>query len=239
MLSGPPDPAVRALAAALAAGAIGRLDTLARVYETALGAGIGLPVLREGALMMALFAGFPRAIEAFAALEQAAGEWPADLPGQGPGPDGLDDTVQTDPGECDQDPGGQLAKRGAYLFETIYGRQADAVRKRLVRCHPALERSVLSDAYGRILARPALPPATRELMAVCALAASELPVQLRSHLHGALRCGASRDAIDAMADVAAVVLRRPVSRPILAEFDAARRRARQVTPASDGEPHDA
>ncbi|MBL8841378.1 MAG: carboxymuconolactone decarboxylase family protein [Planctomycetes bacterium] len=54
---------------------------------------------------------------------------------------------------------------------------------------------VLEDAYGRVLARPGLAARQRELLAVAALAALDCPAQLKSHLRGALRLGASRAAV--------------------------------------------
>lgn len=204
ILEGPPDPTVRALAAALAAVAIGRIDVADRVYESAASMSIDLADLREGALMAPLFAGFPRSIEAFSVLESHYSDWPE---GTGDQNDELSEPARS--------------TAGANLFDTIYGRQADPVRKRLVRFHPVLERSILQDAYGRILARPALSAPTRELMSVCALAASDLPVQLRSHLRGALRCGASTSAVAAMAGLAASVVGQPPTEAVIAQFDAA------------------
>lgn len=203
ILEGPPDPTVRALAAALAAVAIGRIDIAERVYEAAAASKVELAGLREGALMAPLFAGFPRAIEAFTALERHYIDWPEEA---GDGHADLSDSNRT--------------AAGANLFDTIYGRQADPVRKRLVRFHPVFERSILQDAYGRILARPALAPSTRELMSVCALAASDLPIQLKSHLRGALRCGASVDVVAAMAELAASIVGQPPSEAVIAQFDA-------------------
>lgn len=181
--AGPLSPAVAAAALALAHAAAGRLDDLEDVYRAALAIGVPVEVLREGALSAHLFCGFPRAIEAFRRLDVAAGGLP-------PPPD--DDRTET-------------TFSGSSLFERIYGEQAAAVRGILRRFHPVFEAAVLEDAYGRILARPSMEARTRELLAVCALTAARLPLQLESHLRGALRCGAARGDVEAAVALGGVV----------------------------------
>ncbi|MCA8978894.1 MAG: carboxymuconolactone decarboxylase family protein [Planctomycetes bacterium] len=55
---------------------------------------------------------------------------------------------------------------------------------------------IAEHAYGRVLSRPGLDAATRELLASCALAALGQERQLASHARGALRCGARFDALE-------------------------------------------
>lgn len=181
--AGPLPPDVAAAALALAHAAAGSLDALGDVYREALGIGVPIDVLREGALSAHLFCGFPRAIEAFRRLDEAAGGLaePVDEPDSGKG------------------------FSGKSLFERIYGEQAAPVRGILRRFHPVLEEAVLEDAYGRILARPRLEARTRELLAVCALTAGRLPLQLESHLRGALRCGAALEDVRAAVELGGLV----------------------------------
>jgi 4-carboxymuconolactone decarboxylase len=73
----------------------------------------------------------------------------------------------------------------------VYGRKYDALRQAVTRLHPALDAWMLQDGYGKVLARPGLSLAQRELCIVAACAASEQLPQLRSHLRGALNCGAT------------------------------------------------
>jgi alkylhydroperoxidase/carboxymuconolactone decarboxylase family protein YurZ len=61
--------------------------------------------------------------------------------------------------------------------------------------HPDLHDFVLESAYGRVLSRPGLPPAERELLAVGSLAAMEQIPQMIAHARGARRFGASREAV--------------------------------------------
>ncbi len=171
----------RALCLALALGAAGRCAQLEDLYRCALARGVALSDLREGALMVHLFAGFPVAIETFHALDRAAGRLPPSDP------------------RADV-PDGERAAQGRRLFDRIYQGSAESVLEILRSFAPTFERAVLEDAYGRILARPGLDARQRELMAVCALTATGLPRQLRSHLRGALSCGATaeeaREAIE-------------------------------------------
>ncbi|MCC7171641.1 MAG: carboxymuconolactone decarboxylase family protein [Planctomycetes bacterium] len=192
--------AAAGLGAALAAAATGRHQAQAEVVTTCLSLGVSAEQCVEGALMTHLFAGFPRAIEAFAIVEdavrRAGGTWP-----RAPGPIArIDANAQR--------------SAGAALFTLIYGSHAQRVRQRLAQFDPAFERAVLEDAYGRILARPGLDARTRELMSVCVLTALDLPRQLHSHMKGAVAAGATVDDIEEMVNLAAdLVAAWPATRP--------------------------
>ncbi|MEL6185939.1 MAG: carboxymuconolactone decarboxylase family protein, partial [Myxococcota bacterium] len=136
---------------------------------------------RECVLMVHLFGGVPRMIEAFDHLEAAGG--------------------LGEPTEEELREEGDLQARGRQMFETIYGNRARAVREHLHRHHPALGDWVASHAYGRVLSRPGLDAATRELLAVAALASLGQERQLASHARGAVRCGADPDAVEAVLDL--------------------------------------
>ncbi|MFH0944586.1 MAG: carboxymuconolactone decarboxylase family protein, partial [Planctomycetota bacterium] len=167
----------RTLCLALALAATGQFSKLKRVYEAARALGADLSALREGALMTHLFGGFPRAIEAFRVLHEVCS-----------GPGAL-------PPEAPSHPPRDRLSTGRGVFERIYDEKAPSVLATLKSYSPTFEEAVLEDAYGRVLARPALDLATRERMAVCALTAQRLPRQLRSHMEGALRCGVSREEL--------------------------------------------
>ncbi|MEM9799434.1 MAG: carboxymuconolactone decarboxylase family protein [Planctomycetota bacterium] len=129
--------------------------------------------LREALLQCHLFCGFPRTIAALDALRSA----------------GL---VLDGPADEDHEPA-----RGAALFDRIYGESADDVRAHLGRLDPTFATWVAEHAYGRVLSRPALDAAARELLAVAALAATGHERQLASHVRGAIRCGASQGDVHA------------------------------------------
>lgn len=126
--------------------------------------------VREALRMVVPFAGYPRAVEAFEVLDSAGL-----LPEAGPPPSATGD--------------------GDALFEVIYGADADQVRGRLQELDPSLARWIREHAYGAVLSGPALDARTRELLAVAWLATTDQPRQLLSHLRGALRCGATREDV--------------------------------------------
>jgi len=133
---------------------------------------------REALLQAHVFAGFPRVVEALGVLNELGG-W-----GEFESGEALDEDEQP--------------ARGRALFERIYREQAARVRQELERGHPDFARWIEAHAYGRILSRPGLPAAERELLAVCALAALGQERQLVSHVRGALRCGAAASDVPAV-----------------------------------------
>lgn len=145
---------------------------------------------REAVLQSHLFAGFPRLVEAHGVLASAGGLGQLE-------PDELEGG-EIDGGGIDGggiDGGWPFFRRGEELFDRIYGAGADQVRELLAGYHPDLAGSIAGHAYGRILARPGLDAASRELCAVAALFVTDQERQLASHARGAVRCGASRGAV--------------------------------------------
>ncbi|MHC4550185.1 MAG: carboxymuconolactone decarboxylase family protein [Planctomycetota bacterium] len=152
-----------------AAAAAGRRENLVGWYRAALADGVPAADLQEATLQVFLFAGYPRAINAFEELVHALGEH-APPPPQEPEPE-------------------DLLARGRETFARIYGPHADAVLGKLDRMHPEFARYILRDAYGQVLGRPFLSLADRELMAVAMLAALGPRRQLSAHVRGCLRVG--------------------------------------------------
>jgi alkylhydroperoxidase/carboxymuconolactone decarboxylase family protein YurZ len=139
--------------------------------------GAGRGDVEEMLLQAVLFAGFPRVVTAFERLNTA---WPtASAPNGG----GLPRDAQ--------------AAAGSALFAAIYGKNDAAVRAMLRGCHGEFYDFVLEAAYGRILARPGLPPLERELLACAALAAQDQERQFVAHARGARTFGASLDDLAA------------------------------------------
>lgn len=186
----PPDPALRdllRLSVALVLGDWPHLVELRRAQGPDLPPDRA-PAWREALLQAHLFAGIPRIVEAFGVLEQAGGLGV-------PGPEEL---APPEDEAADQ-------ARGFAFFEQVYGERAPRVRGMLEGYHPDWARWVLGHAYGRVLTRPILGAATRELLAVACLAALGQDRQLAGHARGAVRCGASpgqlHGALDAVADL--------------------------------------
>jgi alkylhydroperoxidase/carboxymuconolactone decarboxylase family protein YurZ len=179
---------IHALAAAAVATWRGDQDALRTAVAALRAAGVPRASLEETLLQCVLFCGFPRVVTAFATVNDA---WPAGAP-----PGGGDVPVDEQPAA------------GRALFGAIYGEHAGAVEAMLRGCHEDFRAFVLDVAYGRVLARPGLPPVERELLAAALLAAQDQPRQFVSHALGALRLGATRAQLGAtlaaaLGDVAA------------------------------------
>ncbi|HSU97799.1 MAG TPA: carboxymuconolactone decarboxylase family protein [Gemmatimonadaceae bacterium] len=130
----------------------------------------------EVLLQSYLFAGFPRTLNALRVWREVSGE---------PAPA---DDVATTPSLPEV-----YRLQGEEVCRTVYGNKYDALRKTVGRLHPALDAWMVMDGYGKVLSRPGLTLVQRELCIVAACAASEQIPQLKSHLHGALHCGATPD----------------------------------------------
>jgi 4-carboxymuconolactone decarboxylase len=130
----------------------------------------------EVLLQSYLFAGFPRALNAMRVWREVSGE---------PAP--AEDVASTPP----------LPEvhrlQGEEACRTVYGNKYDALRQTVGQLHPALDAWMVMDGYGKVLSRPGMTLVQRELCIVAACAASEQIPQLKSHLRGALHCGATRD----------------------------------------------
>ena len=167
----------------LAATVAGR-EAAARTHcNAALGNGATAAELIEIARMAPLFGGFPRAIQGMRALAAAL--------------DGAGLPIPADPEPGRRSRSADRA-RGAALFRQIYADQSDAVLRRLETPARGFAAVILEDAYGRVLARPLLTAAERELLAVAALIVLDCPAQLASHVRGALRVGATRRQLGAI-----------------------------------------
>ena len=144
--------------------------------------------VEELILQSCIFAGFPRALT-------AAREWRRS---SGAAPPNIDEG--TDYANADE-----WRERGERTCAVVYGERYEALRVNVRALHPALETWMIVEGYGKILARPGLDLARRELCIVAACAAAGQDRQLHSHLHGALNAGVSADdvtaAIDAIADI--------------------------------------
>jgi 4-carboxymuconolactone decarboxylase len=172
-------PGERLLVLAGGATALGNSSILETLYRAALERGVPYRALSEIVLQTHLFAGYPRAINALTTLVAVA-----DLTGT-PKSILTETTIGEDPAN----------ERGEALCRTIYGDGYDRLRRYMQSLHPDFDSWMVRFGYGRVLARPGLPASTRELAAVSALVVLDVPRQIRSHLHGARRVGASDDAI--------------------------------------------
>lgn len=144
--------------------------------------------VEELVLQTYLFAGFPRALN-------AAREWRR-LSGVS--------APEHDEG-ADYDAERWLA-RGLETCATVYGPFYDRLRVNIRALHPALDQWMIVEGYGKVLGRPGLDLARRELCIVAACAIARQDRQLHSHLHGALHAGASADVVTGALDSLAPLL---------------------------------
>ena len=91
---------------------------------------------------------------------------------------------------------GRWARRGEQLCAQVYGRTYHKLLVNLRTLHPALEALVVVDAYGKILSRPGLDDARRELCTLAAITMLQTPRQLHAHLRGALNTGSAPEEVD-------------------------------------------
>jgi 4-carboxymuconolactone decarboxylase len=161
---------------------------IAQGYEPELRERIGplrssqVPVIwvEELLLQSVLMVGYPRALIAFTAWRKFSG-------------------LAAAPADPDQDyaRSSDWTHRGEELCSLVYGENYGKLRESVRALHPALDSWMITEGYGRTLARPGLDVMRRELCTVAQTAVLEAPRQLHSHLRGALNAGATFGQIDA------------------------------------------
>ncbi len=172
-----PDLALSPLCAAAAAGCNAELAGLARA---AIAGGCPAERVREALLTLAPFCGFPRTLDALAAVRGELGAVAAT--GDAAGAD--------------------FGARGAAHFDRVYARDAARVRAGLAATDAEVARWIETEAYGKVLARPAISASLRERVGVVLLAAQGLRNQLKGHVRGAMNCGATREEVAAFVEAA-------------------------------------
>lgn len=132
----------------------------------------------EVILQSYLFAGFPRTLNAAREWRRVSGR----------------EAPMSDDGER-LDRADEWRRRGEETCAIVYGPFYSRLRQNIRALHPALDAWMIVEGYGKVLSRPQLDLARRELCIVAACAASRQERQLHSHLHGAMHAGASDSAI--------------------------------------------
>jgi 4-carboxymuconolactone decarboxylase len=145
--------------------------------------------VEEVLLQSYLFAGFPRALNAMRLWRALSGRAaPAE------------DAEGATPYEA-------WRERGERTCAIVYGQFYERLRVNIALLHPALDAWMIGEGYGKVLGRPMLDLARRELCVVAACVAAQQDRQLHSHLHGALHAGVAPSvvlaALDAALDAAA------------------------------------
>lgn len=90
----------------------------------------------------------------------------------------------------------ELLSRGVDVFVRVYGEQHARLRENVRLLHHDVESWMLTEGYGKVLARPGLDLPTRELCIVALLIGQDAPKQLYSHMRGALNVGVAPEALE-------------------------------------------
>lgn len=169
--------ALVALSAALGVGERARIDAaIDRAREAA------DPIAVEEALLQSyLFLGYPAALNAIARWRERTG-----LPAPPSAPDDW----------------AAWRARGEEVCARVYAGQYPKLRANVARLHPDMERWMLTEGYGKVLGRPGLGLAARELCIVALLVGQDAEPQLYAHLRGALNVGAAAEDVDAVVELA-------------------------------------
>jgi 4-carboxymuconolactone decarboxylase len=181
------EPEARAISRTAGAAAVGD-DPLLRDTFPDLLAHVAPPDVEEILLQTYLFAGFPRAINAFVA-------WQAWAVGKG---------IRRAPAPAEACQPEVWRERGEGLCRQVYGANFAALQQRLARLHPALAEWTLVEGYGKVLSRAGPDTGLRELAAIGALVALGAERQLAAHLRGALNVGVPAVLVAAAARAAAL-----------------------------------
>jgi len=173
-----PTGALMALAAAIATG-----DEPSIEREVQRCSRTGVPPLwvDELILQTVLICGWPRALVAARVWREGGGTPRGPAPGA---EDGSDYARHR-----------EWMARGEQVCRQVYGDTYAALRRNIRHLHPDLESSMIVEGYGRVLGRPGLDLARRELCSVAQIAVLGARRQLRSHLKGALNAGATPEVI--------------------------------------------
>jgi 4-carboxymuconolactone decarboxylase len=189
-------PPLQGLVLAAAAATQGRPSMVRAVLQLVLERGAPVDQVREAILQSYLFVGYPRVINALAALREISG-----VDGGAPPVDFRLATDNASSWEAD----------GQTLIRRIYGSRYEKLLDTMVVLSADLPRWMVLEGYGKVLSRPHLDAHTRELVAVGSLVPLRVPEQLRAHSRGALHVGASPEEVRQAIRVAALVCPRELS----------------------------
>jgi 4-carboxymuconolactone decarboxylase len=140
--------------------------------------------IEELLLQTYLFAGFPRTLNGMREWRRLAGP-----------------TTRA----ATADDARRRVEDGEATCRRVYGPMYDRLRVNIRELHPLLDAWMIEEGYGKVLSRPGLDLARRELCIVAACAATAQDRQLQSHLHGARNVGVPEavvtEALNALTDV--------------------------------------
>ncbi|KAJ1666139.1 hypothetical protein IW140_001833 [Coemansia sp. RSA 1813] len=140
---------------------------------------------RESLLKMISTIGAPRVINGVASLMDAVSSGVKDV---------LPKKALRKREEYDYD---AVNQRGLEMWNGVYSKQAEKLENKLRDWYPDLIEVIQTDLYGRLLSEcRVLDAKSTELCTIAALVPIDVPAQLKSHVLGAGRMGASTDEIE-------------------------------------------
>lgn len=179
-MTGALGPGTRALAELSAVLPAGRPSEIERALTRA--AEVARPGTVDEILLQAyLFVGFPTVLNAMTAWRAVCGT-PA--------------VEEESFGDLDR-----WRERGESLCARVYGSAYQRLRRNVERLHPALDRWMVEEGYGKVLSRSGTDEVTRELCIIALLVAANHGRQLHSHLLGALNVGAAPESVEEALEV--------------------------------------
>ena len=183
----------REIAVVAALTALGNAAPQLKVHlRGALNVGVSREEIVETIMQMAVYAGFPAALNGVFAVQEVLRE-------KGLAPPETDAAAAA--ASCTRD---RFAD-GWKALQRVDGHGGEAVIASLADVAPDLGRFIIEFAFGDVYARPGLGLLERELVTIAALAAMGTAApQLRVHLHGFLHVGGSREQmVEALVHIAA------------------------------------
>ncbi len=157
--------------------ALGRRVKLGTLLETSATSRIASTKIIETLLQVHLFGGFPASIEGLRVFHNAYGRTRHSR------------TIGTRMRLHER------TRRGIATCKRVYGPKYTHLLTSMRKLHPDLCMWMIEDGYGKVLSRPGLTLAERELIAVATLAGLDWPRQLCSHVIGCVNAGVHRRSI--------------------------------------------
>ena len=145
---------------------------------------VPIPWVEELLLQSVLMCGYPRTLVAFMVWRKFGGV---------PAP--------REDSEAEYRDIASWTERGERVCATIYGDNYGKLRESVRALHPAMDTWMITEGYGRVLARSGLDLMRRELCTVAQTAVLETPRQLHSHLRGSLHAGATFGQIEGVLSI--------------------------------------
>lgn len=173
-----------------------RAELLRAHIRGAISGGTSREEVIETLIQLSVYAGFPTALNAFAAAKQVFDE-----------PCGAPTAVSQNSDITSYESHAKRRKRGLATLKATSGGTGDAVVHSFDDIAPEIGALIVDHSYGEIFCRPGLDPKIRELTACAVLAgsltaASEIP--LRVHVVAALNVGATaQEIVETLLNVAA------------------------------------